>query len=141
VLPTASAITGAVSDPNRLAEYTSQLAQGEKGSNNKFWSDHVGNREQRRWFDFRERANDAHKMRVIALPSAAQSCCRSSNAEKRPERNSGLMTLNLNRGSLRELAECLSGTGLEGFSRRKRGFLSEHYECLGLLGQRFELLA
>jgi hypothetical protein len=103
----------------------------------------VGNREQRRRFDFRERANDTHKMRIIALRFRRRRTIvlPLQPFRKKAERNSGLETLKFNRSRSRELAKCLSGTGLEGFSRRKRGFLSEHCECLGLLGQRFELLA
>ena len=61
--------------------------------------------------------------------------------EEKARGNSGFKTLKLNRSSLRELAKCLSGTRLEGLRGRKRNFLSKHCEFLGLLGQRFELLA
>jgi hypothetical protein len=79
----------------------------------------------------------------FANPSAAQSSYPYSfrNAEKKPEGYPGFNTLKLNRSSLRELAKCLSGTRLEGLRARKRNFLSQHCEFLGLLGQRFELLA
>ena len=79
----------------------------------------------------------------FANPGAAQTHCpySSGNAEKKPEEYPGFKTLKLNRSSLRELAKCLSGTRLEGLRGRKRNFLSKHCEFLGLLGQRFELLA
>ena len=79
----------------------------------------------------------------FANPGAAQPCCpySSRNAEKKPEGYPGFKTLKLNRSSLRELAKCLGGTRLEGLRGRKRNFLSQHCEFLGLLGQRFELLA
>ena len=63
------------------------------------------------------------------------------NAEKKAQENSGLKTLKLNRSSLRELAKCLGGTRLDGLRGRKRNFLSQRCKLLGLLGQRFELLA
>lgn len=79
----------------------------------------------------------------FANPGATQTRCpySSGNAEKKPEEYPGFKTLKLNRSSLRELAKCLGGTRLEGLRGRKRNFLSKHCEFLGLLGQRFELLA
>ena len=79
----------------------------------------------------------------FANPGAAQPCCPYSfrSAEKKPEGYPGFKTLKLNRSSLRELAKCLGGTRLEGLRGRKRNFLRQHCEFLGLLGQRFELLA
>ena len=62
------------------------------------------------------------------------------NAEK-ARGDSGFKALKLNWSSLRELAECLSGARFDGFRGRKRNFLSQHCELLGLLAQRLELLA
>jgi hypothetical protein len=63
-----------------------------------------------------------------------------TNAKKAQE-NLGFKMLKLNRSSLRELAKCLGGARLDGLGGRKRNFLSQHCELLGLLGQCFELLA
>ena len=63
------------------------------------------------------------------------------NAEKKAQENSGLKTLKLNRSSLRELAKCLGGTRLDGLRVRKRNFLSQHCELLGLLNRRRKLKA
>ena len=62
------------------------------------------------------------------------------NGEKAQE-NLGFKMLKLNRNSLRELAKGLGCARLDGLRGRKRNFLSQHCELLGLPGQRFELLA
>lgn len=63
------------------------------------------------------------------------------NAEKSPRQTRASKNAELNQISLRELAKRLGSARLEGLDARKRDFLGQRCEFLGLLGQRFELLA
>ena len=76
-----------------------------------------------------------------ALTQATRNPAADPTMQKKPEGKPGLEDAVLNRIGLRDLAKCLSCAGLEGLSRRKRNFLSQHCELLGLLAQHFELLA
>jgi hypothetical protein len=83
-------------------------------------------------------------MRLLALPPPLDltSVLRPNQMSAEKARgDSGFKMLKLNWSSLRELAKCLSGTRFDGLRGRKRNFLSQHCELLGLLAQRFELLA
>ena len=82
-----------------------------------------------------------HRASLTQAPRKLVVNIRPGMQKKSPRNTPGFKTLKLNWSSLRELAKCLSGTRLEGLRGRKRNFLSKHCEFLGLLGQRFELLA